>query len=96
MNATHLGCAPEREAVPIDWSSVDPGCGVVDGIAMLVQLVQLVHLVMQLSNFWTGIVAEEGVFRRALEGFRRQVLMQVLARRLAAIQGRSRGSLWWG
>ena len=90
MNATHLGCAPEREAVPIDWSSVDPGCGVVDGVEMLVQLV------MQLSNFWTGIVAEEGVFRRALEGFRRQVLMQVLARRLAAIQGRSRGSLWWG
>ena len=90
MNATHLGCALEREAVPIDWSSVDPVCGVVDGVEMLVQLV------MQLSNFWTGIVAEEGVFRRALEGFRRQVLMQVLARRLAAIQGRSRGSLWWG
>ncbi len=59
MNATQLGCAPEREAVPIDCS-VDPGCGVVDGIEMLVQLA------MQLSNLWTGIVPEEGVFRRAM------------------------------
>ena len=46
--------------MPIDWSSVDPGCGVVDGVEMLVQLA------MQLSNFWTGIVPEEEVFRRAL------------------------------
>jgi shikimate dehydrogenase len=32
MNATHLGCAPELEAVPVDWSSVDPQCIAVDVI----------------------------------------------------------------
>ncbi|MEB3333108.1 MAG: shikimate dehydrogenase [Synechococcaceae cyanobacterium] len=32
MNATHLGCAPELEPVPIRWDSVDPGCTVVDVI----------------------------------------------------------------
>ena len=32
MNATHLGCAPELEPVPIDWSSVEPGCLAVDVI----------------------------------------------------------------
>ena len=32
---------------------------------------------MQLFNLWAGIVPEEGVFRRALEEFRRQALMQV-------------------
>lgn len=32
MNATHLGCAPELEAVPVQWDSVDPGCVVVDVI----------------------------------------------------------------
>ena len=83
MNATHLGCAPELEAVPIDWSSVDPGClavdvitnprltpflqmakehgcGVVDGVEMLVQLA------IQLFTLWTGIVPEEEVFQQAV------------------------------
>ncbi len=32
MNATHLGCAPELEPVPVQWNSVDPGCVVVDVI----------------------------------------------------------------
>jgi shikimate dehydrogenase len=32
MNATHLGCAPELEHVPIRWDSVDPACTVVDVI----------------------------------------------------------------
>ncbi len=32
MNATHLGCAPELEPVPVQWDSVDPGCVVVDVI----------------------------------------------------------------
>ncbi len=32
MNATHLGCAPELEAVPVDWSSVDRQCIAVDVI----------------------------------------------------------------
>jgi shikimate dehydrogenase len=32
MNATHLGCAPEQEPVPVRWETVDPGCVVVDVI----------------------------------------------------------------
>jgi shikimate dehydrogenase len=32
MNATHLGCAPELEPVPLVWESLDPGCTVVDVI----------------------------------------------------------------
>jgi shikimate dehydrogenase len=32
MNATHLGCAPDLEPVPVQWSSVDPGCIAVDVI----------------------------------------------------------------
>lgn len=32
MNATHLGCAPELECAPINWSTVDPKCLVVDVI----------------------------------------------------------------
>ena len=83
MNATHLGCAPELEPVPVDWSTVAPGClavdvitnpritpflqmarehgcGVVDGVEMLVQLA------MQLFTLWTGIVPEEEVFQRAV------------------------------
>jgi len=32
MNATHLGCAPECEQVPVDWNSVDPSCVAVDVI----------------------------------------------------------------
>ncbi len=32
MNATHLGCAPELEPVPVNWSTVDPACTVVDVI----------------------------------------------------------------
>ncbi|MFM9109524.1 MAG: shikimate dehydrogenase family protein [Prochlorococcaceae cyanobacterium] len=32
MNATHLGCAPELEPVPVHWDSVDPTCTVVDVI----------------------------------------------------------------
>ena len=32
MNATHLGCAPELEPVPVQWDSIDPGCAVVDVI----------------------------------------------------------------
>ena len=32
MNATHLGCAPELETLPLDWQSVDPGCLAVDVI----------------------------------------------------------------
>ena len=59
MNATHLGRTPEREAVPIDCS-VDPGCGVVDGVEMLVPLA------MQLFNLWAGIVPEEEVFQKAV------------------------------
>lgn len=32
MNATHLGCAPELESAPVDWSGVDPQCIAVDVI----------------------------------------------------------------
>ncbi|MEB3201381.1 MAG: shikimate dehydrogenase [Synechococcus sp.] len=32
MNATHLGCAPELEPLPLDWRSVDPTCLAVDVI----------------------------------------------------------------
>ncbi|MFM7259688.1 MAG: shikimate dehydrogenase family protein, partial [bacterium] len=32
MNATHLGCAPELELVPVDWSTVDSKCLAVDVI----------------------------------------------------------------
>jgi shikimate dehydrogenase len=32
MNATHLGCAPELEPVPLNWSTVDAACTVVDVI----------------------------------------------------------------
>ena len=32
MNATHLGCAPELEPVPVDWETLDRGCLVVDVI----------------------------------------------------------------
>ena len=32
MNATHLGCAPELEHVPVEWDTVDPACLVVDVI----------------------------------------------------------------
>ena len=32
MNATHLGCAPDLEPVPVRWDTVDPTCLVVDVI----------------------------------------------------------------
>jgi shikimate dehydrogenase len=32
MNATHLGCAPELEPVPVDWGTVTAGCLAVDVI----------------------------------------------------------------
>jgi shikimate dehydrogenase len=32
MNATHLGCAPELEPVPVCWETVAPTCTVVDVI----------------------------------------------------------------
>jgi len=32
MNATHLGCAPDLEPVPVLWDSIDPACAVVDVI----------------------------------------------------------------
>ncbi len=32
MNATHLGCAPELEPVPVRWGSVEAACTVVDVI----------------------------------------------------------------
>lgn len=32
MNATHLGCAPERETVPVNWDSILPTTTVVDVI----------------------------------------------------------------
>ena len=32
MNATHLGCAPELEPVPVRWDTMDPTCLVVDVI----------------------------------------------------------------
>ena len=32
MNATHLGCAPELESLPLAWDTVDPGCTAVDVI----------------------------------------------------------------
>jgi shikimate dehydrogenase len=32
LNATHLGCAPELEPLPVDWASVPPGCLAVDVI----------------------------------------------------------------
>lgn len=32
MNATHLGCAPELEPVPVRWDTLDPACTVVDVI----------------------------------------------------------------
>jgi shikimate dehydrogenase len=83
MNATHLGCAPELEPVPIRWETVEPGCtavdvitnprltpflltarergcGIVDGVEMLVQLA------MQIFQFWTGIQPEEAVFQTAV------------------------------
>jgi shikimate dehydrogenase len=79
MNATHLGCAPALEPVPVDWSTVAPeatvidvitnprvtpflatarerGCGIVDGVEMLVQLFET----------WTGVAPEEAVFQRAV------------------------------
>ncbi len=60
MNATHLGCAPELEPVPVTWSTVDPACVVVDGVEMLVQLA------MQMFQRWTGVTPEEEVFQRAV------------------------------
>ncbi|MCP9826072.1 shikimate dehydrogenase [Synechococcus sp. EJ6-Ellesmere] len=32
MNATHLGCAPELEEIPLRWDTVDPSCTAVDVI----------------------------------------------------------------
>ena len=32
MNATHLGCAPELEPVPVQWESVGADCVAVDVI----------------------------------------------------------------
>jgi shikimate dehydrogenase len=32
MHATHLGCAPELEPVPVRWDTVEPGCVAVDVI----------------------------------------------------------------
>jgi len=32
MNATHLGCAPELEPVPLVWDTLEPGCTAVDVI----------------------------------------------------------------
>jgi len=32
MNATHLGCAPDLEPVPVNWATVDAGSTVVDVI----------------------------------------------------------------
>ena len=32
MNATHLGCAPALEPVPVRWNTVDPSCTAVDVI----------------------------------------------------------------
>jgi shikimate dehydrogenase len=32
MNATHLGCAPELEPIPLIWDTVEPGCVAVDVI----------------------------------------------------------------
>ena len=32
MNATHLGCAPDLEPVPLDWNSLNPGTVAVDVI----------------------------------------------------------------
>jgi shikimate dehydrogenase len=32
MNATHLGCAPELEELPLAWDSVPSGCLAVDVI----------------------------------------------------------------
>jgi shikimate dehydrogenase len=32
MNATHHGCAPPLEPVPVDWSTMEPGCLAVDVI----------------------------------------------------------------
>jgi shikimate dehydrogenase len=32
MNATHLGCAPELEPVPVRWDSVSPTCVAIDVI----------------------------------------------------------------
>jgi len=32
MNATHLGCAPEMEEVPLVWDTLNPACVVVDVI----------------------------------------------------------------
>lgn len=32
MNATHLGCAPDLEPVPLDWNSLQPGTVAVDVI----------------------------------------------------------------
>ncbi|MFM7481019.1 MAG: shikimate dehydrogenase family protein [Planctomycetota bacterium] len=32
MNATHLGCAPHCEEIPIDWDTVERGCTAVDVI----------------------------------------------------------------
>jgi shikimate dehydrogenase len=32
MNATHLGCAPELEELPLNWQSLPTGCLAVDVI----------------------------------------------------------------
>ena len=32
MNATHLGCAPDLEPVPVRWDTVERGCVAVDVI----------------------------------------------------------------
>ena len=34
MNATHLGCAPELEEVPLAWDTLDPACVVSQAVLL--------------------------------------------------------------
>ncbi|MCT0206149.1 hypothetical protein [Synechococcus sp. CS-1332] len=69
MNATHLGCAPALELVPVRWDSVDPACVVVDVITnprITPFLATARRLAMQIFEQWTGVPPEEAVFQRAV------------------------------
>jgi len=79
MKATHLGCAPELEDVPLAWDTLDPACVVVDVIITpssrlswprpasgVARSWMVVQLAMQIFEQWTGVTPEEEVFQRAV------------------------------
>ena len=82
INATHLGCAPALESVPVDWHSI-AATTVVDvitnpritpflqtararGCPIVDGVEMLVQLAMQIFEAWTGLAPEEAVFQRAV------------------------------